>query len=229
MTPQYNSIIFIFDDLELHFIIFSYICTFNILNSKIYFKNRIKTFKGKYDEISGVTGIAKEKRRLTVQKPQNILTNDAGGSIINTKDVPRIPQVPSSTITRKIEAGQYSTKISHQHYQKHVMGTPKYNEYLSTREKNGDNPQSILTITEKEAQEIIKSKAGTGMVRVTRKGEPTPKEDITCEKVIGKYYAKGEYHDTKKATIHYGKKSAHIVPIRGIIMINLWQYQDTKK
>ena len=29
-------------------------------------QNRIKTFQAKYDEISDVTGIAKEKRRLTV-------------------------------------------------------------------------------------------------------------------------------------------------------------------
>jgi len=48
-------------------------------------KNRIKTFQSKYDEISDVTGIAKDKRRLTVQKPQNVLTNDAGGDIINKK------------------------------------------------------------------------------------------------------------------------------------------------
>lgn len=45
-------------------------------------KNRIKTFQGKYYEISDVTGIAKEKRRLTVQKPQNLLTNSVNGGII---------------------------------------------------------------------------------------------------------------------------------------------------
>ncbi len=48
-------------------------------------KSRIKTFQSKYDEISDVTGIAKEKRRLTVQKPQNVLTNNLSGDIINKK------------------------------------------------------------------------------------------------------------------------------------------------
>ena len=45
-------------------------------------QNRIKTFQSKYDEISDVTGIAKEKRRLTVQKPQNLLTNSVNDGII---------------------------------------------------------------------------------------------------------------------------------------------------
>lgn len=46
-------------------------------------KTRIKTFQSKYDEISGVTGIAKEKRRLTVQKPKNVLTNASNGGKVN--------------------------------------------------------------------------------------------------------------------------------------------------
>ncbi len=178
-------------------------------------KNRIKTFQGKYDEISDITGIAKEKRRLTVQKPQNVLTNNTDGGIINKKDVPRIPQIPSSTITKKVESGEYSIKLSSQQYNKHIVGTPQYNQYLSQRQASGGNPQSILTITEKEAQQIIKEKAGTGIVKVTRKGEPKPQEDITCDKVIGKYYGGGKYHETNKATVHYGKKNAHIVPIKG--------------
>ena len=45
-------------------------------------KSRIKTFQSKYDEIFDVTGIAKEKRRLTAQKPQNVLTSNTSRGII---------------------------------------------------------------------------------------------------------------------------------------------------
>ena len=148
-------------------------------------------------------------------KHQAVLGGYLQSDTPDIKDVPRIPQTSSSMITKKIESGEYSIKLSHQQYEKHIMGTPQYNQYLIGRKKEGGNPQSVLTITEKEAQEIIKAKAGTGIVRVTRKGEPTSKEDITYGKVIGKYYGGGKYHDTNKATIHYGKKGAHIVPIKG--------------
>lgn len=45
-------------------------------------KNRINVFQSKYDEISDITGIANEKRRLSVQKPQNLLTNNTNGIIM---------------------------------------------------------------------------------------------------------------------------------------------------
>ena len=36
-----------------------------------------------------------------------------------------------------------------------------------------------------------------------------------CDDIIGKYYCDGQYIDTNKSVIHYGKKNAHIVPIKG--------------
>lgn len=176
---------------------------------------RIKAYQGKYDEIANITGIAKEPKRMSVPKPKNLLTSGSTRGNIRTGNVARIPQVPSSTITKKIESGEYSTKLSHQQYQKHVFGTAKYNEYLSQRTIKGGNPQSILTITEEEAQEIITSKAGTGIVKTDKNGNPKPQEDITCDRVIGRYWGGGRYHDTNKVTIHYGKKVAHIVPKKG--------------
>lgn len=173
---------------------------------------KIQAFQAKYDEISNITGIAKEPKRMIVPKA---LTNTARNGIIKPSNAPRIPQISSSTITRKIEAGEYSTKLSSQQYSKHVVGTSQYNQYLLDRQSRGGNPQSILTITEKDAQEIINKKSGTGIVKVTRNGVPKPQEDISCEKIIGKYYGGGKYHETNKATIHYGKRVAHIVPIKG--------------
>lgn len=180
---------------------------------------RITACKAKYEQISDITGIAQEpKRMITPTMPKNTakpLTNSGNGGIIESVHLPRIPQIASSSITRKIEAGEYSTKLSIQQYKKHIQGTAQYESYLKSRILKGGNPQSVLIISEDEAQEIIKTKSGTGIVKVTRKGEPKSQEDITCVKIIGKYYGNGKYHDTNKATIHYGKNGAHIVAIKG--------------
>lgn len=127
----------------------------------------------------------------------------------------RIPQIPASSISSKIKAGEYSTKLSLQQYEKHVAGTAKYEEYLKTRIAKGGNPQSRLTITAEDAQKIIERKAGTGIIKVDRNGMPRPQEQITCDEIIGQYYVNGQYVDTNKAVIHYAKKSAHLVPVRG--------------
>lgn len=127
----------------------------------------------------------------------------------------RIPQIPASTVTEKIHNGEYSIKFKQQEYLKHVEGTVKYNEYLTSRKAKGGNPQSVLTISEKQVQKIIENKAGTGIIKVDRNGNARPQEQITCDEVIGKYYYQGTYIKTNKAVIHYSKRGAHIVPIRG--------------
>ncbi len=131
------------------------------------------------------------------------------------KEKLRIPQVPASNISKKVESGEYSLKLSTQQYDKHIFGTKKYVEYRQSREAKGGNPQSHITVSATEVQEIIRKKHGTGIVRVDRAGNPSNVELITCDKVIGQYYAKGEFHDTKKAALHYSKKGTHLVPIRG--------------
>lgn len=63
-------------------------------------KNRIKTFQGKYDEISDITGIAKEKRRLTAQKPQNVLTSGASSGIIKENIQKPITPITDNAISK---------------------------------------------------------------------------------------------------------------------------------
>ena len=127
----------------------------------------------------------------------------------------RIPQIPASAISDMIRNGQYSTKLSMQQFDKHSIGTTKYQEYLKSRLSSGGNPQSIITVSKEEAQKIIETKAGTGIIKVDRNGNARPQEQIICDDIIGKYYCDGQYIDTNKAVIHYGKKNAHIVPIKG--------------
>ena len=127
----------------------------------------------------------------------------------------RIPQIPASTILKKIESGEYSLKLNQQNYDKHVEGTFEYERYRKSREKKGYPSQSILSITKEEAQEIINKKSGTGIIRVRKDGTPMDLEWITCEKIIGKYYDKGGFHDTNKAIIFHGKRGSHLVPQKG--------------
>ena len=127
----------------------------------------------------------------------------------------RIPQVPASTIAKKVQAGEYSLKLSQQQYDKHVFGSQKYMEYRQSREAKGGNPQSHILISAEEVQEIIRNKHGTGIIRVDRSRNPTNIERINCGKIIGQYYAKGEFHDTSKAAFHYSKRGTHLVPIKG--------------
>lgn len=158
----------------------------------------------------------KEYMQLTGKNFEGkIFTNADDSDIIRKEKFLRIPQIPSSTVRRKIDAGEYATKLSTQQYNKHIIGTPQYNSYLESRKKKGGNPQSVLTISESEVQKIIEVKAGTGIVKVDRKGSQKPQEDISLSFVIGEYYGNGSYHKTNKATIHYGKKMSHLVPIKG--------------
>ena len=94
--------------------------------------------------------------------------------------------------------------MSKQDYAKHIPGTPQYEAYKNARARRGQPPQSILTISEEEAQRIIVEKAGTGIVRVTGSGVPMSQESIVCDKVIGAYYADGAYHSTYKARMAKG-------------------------
>ena len=126
-----------------------------------------------------------------------------------------IPQIPASTITEKIKNGEYSTKLSFPQYKKHVEGTKEFDDYLTSRLKKGNSPQGRLTISAEEAQEIIESYSGKGIIKVGRKGTVMNIEHITCDKEIGMYCQKGEWIKTNKASIYYGKKGAHLVPIKG--------------
>lgn len=134
---------------------------------------------------------------------------------IMIKERLRITQIRASSIAEKIDSGDYNTKMSEQQYLKHIEGTTQFKNYSKARAAKGGNPQSILLIDREKAQSIIINKAGTGVVRAARSGSARDVEDVDCGFVIGKYFGNGEYHETTKASIHYGKKSSHIVPIRG--------------
>lgn len=179
---------------------------------------RLRMQNQKYRGFCAENNLQKQYDRVKVagfKKPQAAKANGRATVYANQVAAKRIPQIPASTITEKIHNGQYSTRLSSQQFDKHVLGTAKYEEYLNTRLSGGGNPQSVITISKDEAQKIIETKAGTGIIKVDRNGNARPQEQITCDNIIGQYYYDGQYIDTNKAVIHYGKRNSHIVPVRG--------------
>lgn len=171
-----------------------------------------------YNAFCEQNNLQKQSDRLKVagfKKKQSTVANGRATVYANQVAAKRIPQIPASTITEKIHNGQYSTRLSSQQFDKHVLGTAKYEEYLNTRLSGGGNPQSVITISKDEAQKIIETKAGTGIIKVDRNGNARPQEQITCDNIIGQYYYDGQYIDTNKTVIHYGKRNSHIVPVKG--------------
>ena len=75
-------------------------------------------------------------------------------------------------------------------------------------------PYSI-TISHKEAENLIEKLSGTGIIKTRKDGSPMNIELVNCKRVVGKYYDKGVWHETTKAAIHHGGKGSHIVPIKG--------------
>lgn len=127
----------------------------------------------------------------------------------------RITAISASSITEKVNSGEYSLRLTDQSYNKHIEGHRDYERYKNSRASKGLDPQSILTITQAEAQQIINDKSGTGIIKTRKDGSPMNIEEITCDKVIGKYWWRGEYHETNKAAIHHGSKGSHLVPQYG--------------
>lgn len=101
--------------------------------------------------------------------------------------------------------------MSHQQYAKHVAGTPQFEQYKESRIEKGRTPQSVLSITEDQAQNIIDRYNCTGTVQITSSGKIT--EYCTTDMVVGKYYKDDAYHDTRRVEIFYAKRWAHVVPV----------------
>lgn len=113
-------------------------------------------------------------------------------------------------IAEKILKKEYSLRQRHQKYLQHIEGTPQYKSAVKGRGRN----QSVLFVSEEEAQDIIYNCAGLGDIDIDANGDIRPLEFITLDNVIGKYFAKGEWHETRRVQIIYSKYGTHIVPVR---------------
>ncbi|GIO91380.1 hypothetical protein J31TS3_26070 [Paenibacillus lactis] len=102
------------------------------------------------------------------------------------------------------EVNGFPVKVKPGAQEKHIPNTPNYKQEIA----NGKN-KSIFYGDNKAAQELLDEFAGKG--QLLPKGN---KERVDFGKPIGKYYDSdtGEYLETTRGIIHYGKDGAHIVP-----------------
>jgi hypothetical protein len=102
-----------------------------------------------------------------------------------------------------IKSGKHPLSIEAGKQGKHILG---HNNYTEGR--------SYLTISEKEAQELVNKYAGSGDIRFNTKGEWDRKESIIADKDIGVNIDNKTGIETKtnKFKIHYSNKGVHIVP-----------------
>ncbi|CAM4418891.1 MULTISPECIES: T7SS effector LXG polymorphic toxin [Bacillus] len=102
------------------------------------------------------------------------------------------------------EVHGFPVKVKPGAQEKHIPNTPNYKQEIA----NGKN-KSIFYGDNKTAQELLDKFAGKGQLLPNGK-----KERVDFGKPIGKYYDRdtGEYIETTRGMIHYGKDGAHIVP-----------------
>lgn len=101
---------------------------------------RIKAYKGKYEQISDVTGIAKDPKRMSVGKLPKDLTNGGNRGIINTV---------SENSPRKQKGGTYSVDWNQ-------VQSKEYKERLSKVIKN----EKALTAAETRARWALNNRDG---------------------------------------------------------------------
>ncbi|WOO46485.1 T7SS effector LXG polymorphic toxin [Bacillus subtilis] len=102
------------------------------------------------------------------------------------------------------EVHGFPVKVKPGAQEKHIPNTPNYKQEIA----NGKN-KSVFYGDNKTAQELLDKFAGKGQLLPNGK-----KERVDFGKPIGKYYDRdtGEYIETTRGMIHYGKDGAHIVP-----------------
>lgn len=179
---------------------------------------KLRRLNAKYKEFSKAAGLPEQLERLKVLYGDTKSTaaaqalkaqrqsEAAQAALQNEKNI--------AILKEKIANGDISTAIRPQVQARHIEGAAEFERYKVQRLANGQTPQSILTITVKEAQEIVDKYACTGTVTIkTPKDAPIEiREYRNVDKVIGQYYKNNAFHNTKRVIIVYAKKGTHIVP-----------------
>lgn len=153
---------------------------------------------GKAELVSDMTYQEWVKQKEAAKEQSRVLRNSENKAILKAK----------------IESSEISTKIRPQVQARHTEGTQQFEEYKTRRLAKGQTPQSILTVTAEEAQEIVDRYYCTGAVDIQQRHDGTVKiiEYCDADEVIGRYYKDDAYHAARRFAIYYSKKGTHIVP-----------------
>ena len=113
----------------------------------------------------------------------------------------------------QISSGAISIRLSEQKFKKHVDGTLEFQQYTAQQDCMGRSRPSKLYVSFDEAQEIIHAYAGTGIVSPGA----VPAEFVTLDYAVGAFEEQGMYYDTRCLKIIYGKRNAHLFPVKELI------------
>lgn len=178
---------------------------------------KLRRLNAKYRGFSKAAGLPEQPERLKVlygdaksEAAAQVLKTrrDAKAALKNKKNI--------AILNTRITSGEISTAIRPQVQARHIEGTAEFERYRAQRLAKGQTPQSIMTVTEQEAQKFVDGYAGTGtvVVQTQKNGALKIVEFTDADRVIGRYYKNNAYHDTKRVGIYYSKKGAHVVPTR---------------
>ena len=179
---------------------------------------KLRRLNAKYREFSKAAGLPGQKERLKALYGDE-KSNAAAQALKAQRDEEAAQAALQNEkniaiLKEKITSGEVSTAIRPQVQARHVEGTAEFERYKSQRLSKGKTPQSILTVTMQEAQDIVDKYACTGTVTIkTPKNAPMEiREYKNVDKVVGKYYKNNAFYNTRRIIIVYAKKGAHIVP-----------------
>lgn len=180
---------------------------------------KLRRMKTKYTEFSKAAGLPEQSERMKVlyTDAKSEAAAASRKKAARTAEFERLHlqnQKNAAILKEKIDSCEIPTKIRHQVQARHMEGTPEFERYRTQRLEQGKTPQSILTITEQEAQELVDKYACTGTVVVKQRkdGSVKIKEFTDADRIIGKEYTDNAYRNTQRIIIFYSKKGSHIVP-----------------
>jgi hypothetical protein len=91
-----------------------------------------------------------------------------------------------------------------------VKGTVQF--YQTIRQRGRE--QSFFTISVYEVPAYTFKYAGLGYTGADSADKVESFEFVTLERTIGKYFEKGELHETKRMEIIHSKRGVHAVPVK---------------
>ncbi len=139
-------------------------------------------------EFSKDNDLVYDTKRATVEGYRKISTSD-------------LKKLETNAIIKEIEEGKYPLTINPEKQNRHIIGTKEYTQ-----------GRSYLTISVKNAQQIIETKYKNGVFLFSESGRWKNKVLIVADDIIGVNVDAIETTITKSATIHFSKSGTHLVP-----------------
>ncbi|MEK3993693.1 minor capsid protein [Psychrobacillus sp. FSL K6-2365] len=184
------------------------------------FHPRCRTTTAPYFEDDNSQRIARGDDGKTYHVPANMTYKEwYNESVVKPKELAaRIEKEKQEKVKEEIRNdirnGIYKLDHNKNRYDNHNPKHKRYDEYIERNKVKGKQKPSYLTVSFEEANDLVKSLAGTGNIRLMKNGSWDKKETIVNNSVIGIHVNQdtGVETPTNAFKLHYGKTGTHIVP-----------------